>query len=137
MKKILALLIIVFATAANAQTPQTWHTANQSTVAWDAVETNENGDPVLPAEISYVVYLCNAVTDINCTNPAEVASTTETQQLITINTEGKYFVGVKAVRAVDGEIVGESVIAWSNDLAYNWGLQYYAAPAVPSGLRLP
>jgi len=69
--------------------------------------------------------------------PAELGTTAETQYLITLGTEGKYFFGVKAVRTVEGEIVGESVIVWSSDADYDFGLQYFAAPASPGGLKLP
>ena len=69
--------------------------------------------------------------------PAELGTTAETQYLITLGTEGKYFFGIKAVRTVEGEIVGESVIVWSSDADYDFGLQYFAAPASPGGLKLP
>lgn len=121
---------------------QTWHTANQATVAWDAVTTIDNGDP-LPATdtIEYVVFLSNAITDPNKDNPVEVATTTDLEQLITLNVEGSYFVGVKAVRKIaDGTNVGESAVAWSDDPQYvlngeTFGLRYFLPPAAPGNLR--
>lgn len=136
---ILALFIMLIGSIALAQT---WHTANQATVAWDAVTTVDNGDP-LPATdtIEYVVYLSNAVTDPDKNNPVEVARTTNTEQLITLNVEGSYFVGCKAIRKIaDGTNVGESVVAWSDDPQYvlngqTFGLRYFMPPAAPSNLR--
>jgi hypothetical protein len=115
---------------------QTWHTANQATVAWDAV--------AVPAgsTVEYVVYLANAVTDPNKDNPAEVAVTTDTDQLITLNVEGSYFVGVKSRRILtaDGTNVGESDISWSDDPTRvlngeTFGLRYFVPPDAPSNLR--
>ena len=106
-------------------------------MAWDAVTTNVDGGAIPAGEISYTVYLYNAVTDPNHTNPAELGTTAEPQYLITLGTEGKYFFGVKAVRTVAGEIVGESAIIWSSAPEYDFGLQYFAAPANPGGLKLP
>ncbi len=136
---ILAIFLVLFAGIALAQT---WHTANQATVAWDAVTTIDNGDPLPPTDtIEYVVYLANAVTDPNKTNPVEVARTTNTQQLITLNVEGQYFVGCKAIRKIaDGTEVGESVVAWSDDPQYvqngeTFGLRYFMPPSAPNQLR--
>lgn len=128
------LLIVLFPFFLSAQT---WHTANQQTVAWDAVTTTVDGDPIPVGEISYTVYLYNAVTDPDHLNAVELANIIETQYLITLGTEGKYFFGVKAVRTVAGEIVGESAIIWSSDPAYDFGLQYFAAPSNPGGLVIP
>ena len=133
---ILALLVggIAFA--------QTWHTTNQATVEWDAVTTVGGGTP-LPAgdTIEYVVYLANAITDPNKTNPSEVGRLTGTSQLITLNVEGQYFVGVKAIRKIpDGTEVGESEVAWSDDPQYcqngeTFGLRYFLPPAAPKNMR--
>lgn len=135
-----AVLLVLF--LAGVALAQTWYTANQATVAWDAVTTIDNGDPLPPTDtIEYVVYLANAVTDPNKTNPVEVARTTNTQQVITLNVEGQYFVGCKAIRKIaDGTEVGESVIAWSDDPQYvqngeTFGLRYYLPPSAPNQLR--
>lgn len=142
MKKrwiMVAVLVLLMTGIAFAQT---WHTTNQATVEWDAVTTIDNGDP-LPAgdTIEYVVYLANAITDPNKTNPAEVATITGTSQLITLTAEGSYFVGVKAVRKIaDGTNVGESAVAWSDDPQYvqggvTFGLRYFLPPAAIGNMR--
>jgi hypothetical protein len=44
MKRLLIIIaVLIFAAPAMAQT---WHTANQVTLAWDAVTTLSSGDPV-------------------------------------------------------------------------------------------
>jgi len=141
-RKISLFAVLFLVLLAGVALAQTWHTANQATVAWDAVTTIDNGDP-LPAgdTIEYVVYLSNAITDPNKDNPVEVARTTDTSQLITLNVEGSYFVGCKAIRKIaDGTEVGESVVAWSDDPQYvlngeTFGLRYFLAPSAPGNLR--
>ena len=137
MKKLFLILLVSIIAFTGVALAQTWYTANQKTVARDAVTTKANGSPVPAGEISYTVYLYNAVTDPTHANPVEIGTTSQTQYLVTLGTEGKYFFGVKSVRTVDGEIVGESAIVWSSDPAYDFGLQYFAAPADPGGLKLP
>lgn len=140
-KRWLIIPFLVVFLVAGVALAQTWHTANQATVAWDAVLL-DNGDPIPPTDtIEYVVYLSNAITDPDKNNPVEVATTTNTEQLITLNVEGSYFVGVKAVRKIaDGTNVGESVVAWSDDPQYvqngeTFGLRYFLPPAAPNQLR--
>jgi len=137
MKKrwLIVPFLLVFLVAGLALA-QTWHTANQATVAWDAV--------TVPADstVEYIVYLSNAVTDPNKDNPAEVATTTDLDQLITLNVEGSYFVGVKSRRILtaDGTNVGESDISWSDDPTRvqngeTFGLRYFIPPDAPGNLR--
>jgi hypothetical protein len=55
-----------------------------------------------------------------------------------MNVEGRYFLGVKAVRTVDGSVVSESAISWSDDAAATnsnpFGVQFYKVPNPPGGL---
>jgi len=140
MKKILFVTLIIFFSAAGFVFAQNWHTANSVQIAWNEVTTNESGDQIDPAEVSYVVYMSNATTDPEKANPVEVDQSTNTVSTITLNTEGKYFVGVKAIRTVGGEVVAESAIAWSDNPLYvgaanEFGVQYFLPPAAPTGLR--
>jgi hypothetical protein len=120
-----------------------WKTTNQATVQWDAVATLENGDP-LPAgnTVAYRVYLANAVTDPNKDNPTNLTPTPISQltMTLTLNVEGKYFVGVQAVRYDEsGTEIGVSTINWSdvNGAATPnpFGLVHYLLPATPMNLR--
>lgn len=142
MKKQLSMAVLILLVIVGVAFAQTWHTANQATVEWDAVTVLGNGDP-LPAgdTVEYVVYLANAITDPNKDNPSEVATIPDTSHLITLNVEGSYFVGVKAVRKIaDGTVVGESEVAWSDDPQYcqngeTFGLRYFQPPAAPVNMR--
>lgn len=121
---------------------QNWHTANQSTLAWDPVTTNINGE-ALPADgvVKYTVFLANATTDPEKTNPALIAeSIPETQYTFTLNAQGKFIPGVKSELWVAGELVEESVIAWSDDPEFTQsgeaiGLRYFLPPKAAGGLR--
>ena len=105
MKKLLCALAAMTVAAATVQAADviTYVTANQTTVAWNAVTKSADGTVTFGAgEITYSVYLANAITDPAKANPAKVRTIPETQTTLTLNTEGKYFVGVSAVRTVSG-----------------------------------
>lgn len=135
MKKILLISAAIFMLAVGIAFAENWHTANQFTVAWDAVTTNTSGQTIDPAEISYKVYIANAITDPDHANPVEVGTTAATEYAVTLGVEGKYHVGVNAVRTVGGEVVAESAISWSNAPEYDFGIQYFEPPSAPGGLR--
>ena len=143
MKNILlvAVSLLLLFSAGSVLADTTWHTANQKLVGWDASLGSEVTPQIPQAQISYRVFLANALTDPNKANPAKIGETAETQFLITLNTPGKFVVGVSAINTVDGEVVGESPIAWS-DVAADvlngevWGLQYFPAPKKVGGLTI-
>ena len=142
MKKQLSIAVVILLLIVGVAFAQTWHTATQATVEWDPVSTLSNGDP-LPAgdTMEYVVYLANAITDPAKDNPSEVATITATSHLITLNVEGSFFVGVKAVRKLaDATVVGESEVAWSDDPQYvqggaTFGLRYFLPPSAIKNMR--
>lgn len=119
-----------------------WHTANQTTIQWDAVTELSNGSPI-PAgnEIRYNVYMANAITDAGKESAVLITPEPiiETQYVVTLGVEGKYLVGVSAVRLDNGEIVDESAINWSDtngEYTPNpFGLRYYIPIPMPKNLR--
>jgi hypothetical protein len=125
----------------------TWHTANKATLVWDPVTTLEDGTTPIPAgsTIKYVTYIANAITDPNKANPVVVPTSAEcdgvaTQCTVTFNTEGRFFMGVKAERYVNNEKVSESILAWADDPQYaqdgvGFGAQYFLPVSAPGGLR--
>lgn len=121
---------------------QEWIITNQATVTWDAVTTRSDGVP-FPAgdQIAYSVYLVNATTDPDKTSPILQSTVFDTECVITLSDEPKYFVGLKTIRMLgDGTIVGESVIGWSDDPLIvldgrTFGLRYFLQPAAVTGLR--
>jgi hypothetical protein len=115
MKKLFGLvLVLMFVFSVNALAID-WVTANEKTVGWSA-PTLENGGPV-PEDnvIQYKVFVANAVTDPDKTNPVEVGTTESLEYTLTLNVEGKYLPGVQAIRIIDGEEVSNSIIAWSDN----------------------
>lgn len=136
-KKLAISMFIVFCLAFGAfvyANAQTWYTANQATVAWDAVA------PVVSTDtIKYQVY-----TKVGATGtPVKVGGEITALQLtITFNIEGRYFIGVDAVRYPTGETVGirSDRIAWS-DVATDcssvgpFGVVYFVSPATPKNLK--
>lgn len=141
MKSATAASLIMLLVFAQAGICVEWRSTNQATVAWDAVTTLNDGS-ALPAGdyIAYRVYLANSVTDPEKSNPALLGETDQLQYTVTLNVEGKYYVGVQAVRydATDTEIE-TSIINWSDvngDMTPNpFGLVHYLPPAAPLNLR--
>ena len=114
-----------------------WKTLNQATIEWDAVTTLIDDTP-FPAEhtIKYRVYLAAP----DKTGVTVVSDTTDTSFTLTFSAEGKYVVGVSAVRLDEnGAEVEESEINWSdvNGAATPnpFGFIHYIKPAMPTGLK--
>lgn len=123
--------VVLFAPTAIAQT---WYTANQATVAWDAVAPIAAGDT-----IKYQIYIRTGTTGDGTAVGAEV---TTTQTTVTFSAEGRYFLGVKTIRYPQGETVGipSTNTAWSNvagdcSAAGPFGIKYFVAPGSAGGLR--
>ena len=132
---LVALGVFIFASVY----AQIWHTANQVTIEWDAVTTNTNGTSLTTGDIvKYKVYIKNAVTG---GEPIELEEVTSTEYTVTLNTEGSYFLGVKALRYnSEEEVISESTISWSDipEACFegkNFGVRYFLPPSNPLGLR--
>jgi len=134
MKKVFVMvfgLVFLFAGIASAQT---WFTANQVTVAWDAVAKIAATDT-----IKYQVYTRVGTTGDGTAVGGEI---TANQLVITFPAEGRYFIGVKSIRYPAGETVGIPSVttSWSNDAsvcssAGPFGIVFYAAPSGVQGLK--
>lgn len=127
----IAALAVMCAFPAQAQT---WHTANQGAVAWDAVAKIQPTDT-----IKYQVYVRSDLVSAGQPVGGEI---TATQQAVSFSTEGRYYVGVKSIRYVEGESAGipSATTAWSNNAADcaaagPFGFAYFVAPPTPGGLR--
>jgi len=130
MKKLFIVLLVLMASTVWAIT---WHTANQITVAWDAVTT-----VTAPDVLKYGVYtkiLPNG-------EPVFLHEQDTTVVTITFQAEGKYIIGVTSVRYVggaEGERL-ESVVNWSDENGENtpnpFGSSYYIIPDNPKNLRI-
>ena len=133
MKRLLLAIVLVLMLPVLA-TAQTWHTANQATIAWNAVAPIATGDT-----IKYQLY---TRTDTTSAGTAVGTEVTGTQSLVTFNTEGRYYIGVEVIRYPQGETVGikSATKGWSNiaadcAAAGPFGIVFYVAPPAPAGLR--
>jgi hypothetical protein len=115
-----------------------WHTADQATVAWDAVTVNTDGGHLGAQDnVEYSVYLTDS------TNPLKDSSTavwrgSETQTLVTLSQEGSFYAGVRAHRIRDGTEVSISSVSWADDPVVTndspWGLLFFFPPASVKGI---
>jgi hypothetical protein len=133
---VIGLVIFGFCVVAHAQT---WVTANQVTVAWDAVTQTVEGLAIPASEMKYQVYIRTGTTGDGTAVDGIIS---ETQLAITFTAEGRYYIGVRAIRYPAGEASGYgSYVSWSNDplvcaVAGPFGVVYYAVPINPKGLRI-
>ena len=105
MRYLLILIILAVAVPASAQT---WYTANQLTVEWDAVPKIQPTDT-----IKYQIYYRTDLVSLGTKLGGEVE---QAQATVTLPSEGKFWLGAETVRYVAGEpdpIRSESK-AWSN-----------------------
>jgi hypothetical protein len=132
----IALMITLMLLVANAAPAQQWTTANQVTVSWDPVTTNIDGQPIT-GTVTYKTYSKPELGTIETL----VGTVSETKSTITFTAEGRYFLGVKSVRNVDGVEIESSRIAWSNVASdcqngVTFGVQFYKAPANVKNIKL-
>ena len=138
MKKLIYFLILltisVFSLVGVAGAIE-WHTANQITVAWDAVTT-----VTAPDVLKYGVWT-KMLPNSDAVSLSEQDTTAVT---ITFEAEGKYIIGVSTIRYVNQgtpeEQRLESEINWSDENGENtpnpFAASYYITPANPKNLRV-
>lgn len=127
MKKI-ATIILLFVVAMAVVGQETYQT-NSVVVAWDAVTTFVDGAPV-PAEDTILYQVYTAPADDNSTT-SFYDQTSLTSIPVTFTAEGRYNVGVRAVRVQPGGEESYSLITWGDFI-----VQYVRAPAAPVNLRV-
>ena len=141
MKTCLLVIMLTFALVLSVfhlSGAQEWKTLNKAQVSWDAVTQDIDGKP-LPATdtIKYEVILADSV---NKENIKVLWTGPEVTALITLTAEGKYFLGVRALRYQGEEKIGESEISWSDDPAATngspFGVVYFILPKKPTGVTL-
>ena len=127
---IVLLLVLIMAPAASAEV--VFHNANQATVAWDAVASDIDGDPI--SGVTYRIYLASETDPMKSDPFVAVDNITALSATITLNTKGKFFVGIQAVCE---DLVSE--INWGDELEHQadvelFGLRYATLPGVPENL---
>jgi hypothetical protein len=134
MKTLFASLLFLFLVSPAAG--QTWYTANQVTFAWDPVPKVQPTDQTN----KYQVY---SRTDTVSNGVKVGGEITATQLAVSFTVEGRYYLGVEAIRYPAGETVGivSATKGWSNvavDAAGGvpFGVVYFVRPGSASGLRI-
>jgi hypothetical protein len=118
-----------------------WKKTNQATVAWDAVTTLADGMPIPAGDVvKYRVYLANHQTDPDKANPALLGETDLLDYTITLNTEGRFVVGVQTVRYDGAGVELEvSTINWSDvngeETPNPFGIFHHIPPGRVKNLR--
>lgn len=134
MKKLFLLLALCLFASPVWAADVTWHNANSFACAWDASTADIDGDP-LTLPVTYEVLLANANTDPTKASPWVATVTDLTQATITLDSKGRYFVGVRAI--CDGEVSG---INWADEPADQgttplWGSRWRVPPRSPQNIR--
>jgi len=129
-------LLFLFPSMVTAQTQIV--TPNQVTVAWDAVTTDVDGDPIDPADVSYQVYIIPLGVDKMIeANWQHIGDTIGTTMLIGFTVKGKYWVGVRAVHL----IIPGNVTCSEMDIPYTspgpFFVHYAKGGANPLNLKVP
>lgn len=141
MKKL--LLALVFALLfVGVLTADIWYPANQRTIAWDAVTnmTDEDGN-IIPIPSGDIVTYEVWIKDFYSGVTESVGTTSDTQLIITLPSEGRYYPGVCTLRLPQGETdTVSSTISWGDDPLVTQsgeriGIYYYFFPEGPVGLR--
>jgi hypothetical protein len=134
-KSILLALILLLLLPALAPA-QTWYSANQRTVAWDPVTTDDAGVPLPAGSVNYKIFYKLVVVP----EPVFISEIATNQVTITFPNEGSYFVGVSSVRKEGQTVVAESIPAWSDNPTYcedgrTFGIRFYRFPGTPRNLH--
>ena len=134
LKKVLPIILLASFLFFGQAEAITWHTANQTTVSWDAVV-------VASGVVQYEVFAADNVTDPDKDSPISLWRGSELVTTVTLPAEGEYIIGVKTWRIIDATTELESVIGWSDDPlivggAENvFGIKFYEVPGTVTNLK--
>lgn len=130
-------LILLFV-AANAMAV-TWTVANQSTVAWDTVTETSEGKPFAEGDlIKYGIYIVEEGADR--ATAIKLDETDQIEYTITFENEGRWLVGIEAIRIPAASPTDRQLSAktWSDAVDVTavptpFGFVYFAAPKSVGG----
>jgi hypothetical protein len=136
-----SLIVVAFAGAPVQAAEIVWKPTNQATIAWDAVSTFDDGTALpVGSTVQYDTFT-RRDTDPVTTYVRAITVTAPTATL-TFLAEGRYFVGVQAIRLINDTITPESnsTISWSDNTAVAqggapFGVSYYKKLKDPGGMR--
>jgi len=131
--------LILLALSTPVKAAVTMYTPDQSTIAWDAVTTFQNGTAIPAVDaVEYEIYLST-----DGLTGSIIGTATLLQYIVTFATEGMFFAGVRAVRIPNGTLTRiPGPITWSNStdtalVPQPFGWVNYFAPGPVTKLRKP
>jgi hypothetical protein len=150
IKKPLFVILLCFFMAllsASIASGQIFYPANEKTIAWDAVTTVVDADgndfPISATDVIKYKVLLASYDGSQIGTPQVLGITTNTNYVVTLSDEGKYVVGVSALRYLspsDEESISESTITWSHlpegVEGEPFGLVLFYPLKFPIGLRI-
>ncbi len=130
-------VLSLFVGSSDAGAVDTWVSADQTTVKWDASTGNIDGTPF---EAGVVIEYRVFIDKVAKSDPIQVWQGEELQASITMPKQGRYLVGLQALKIIDGEIEAVSETVWSDDPAVvgtpgTFGVVYFKNPKHPVNLR--
>ena len=134
MKKLIIICLAGLLWSGIAWADVVFYNSNQATLEWNVVATDVDGDPI--TGVTYRLYLSNADTDPNKSNPViAVDNIIEISATVTLGTKGRFFVGVSAL--LDDL---ESAINWGDEQADQetvdlFGLRFAVPPHAPKNIK--
>ena len=138
LKKLSIALVLTLLLTSAAIGAVTWTVANQSTVQWEKVTLLTDDSPIPTGDtVTYRVFIKK---DGTAGDGTQVTETAALEYTITFPTEGRWLVGIQAVRAPEANPTDlqKSIIVWSDNadpllVPVPFGFIYYLTPAEPGG----
>lgn len=138
MKGVVLALLLSLCICVNAYAID-WYSTNQATVEWDYESTwAEWVNSGVNNKVKFNLYLKNSTDGTPVILTPDPIS--EVMYTVTLRDEGKYFIGVSAVKMLGNEVVSESEISWSDvpevcASLKDFGIKYFTQLNQPLGLR--
>ncbi len=138
MKGVVLSLVLFLLTCVNGYAIE-WYSANQATVEWSYdsswAEWVNSGET---KQVKFNVYLKKSIDGAPVLLTLDPIS--DVMFTVTLQDEGKYFIGVTSVKILDNEVVSESEISWSYTPEVcaglkDFGVRYFTQLTQPLGLR--
>ena len=138
LKKLSIALVLTLLLTSAAIGAVTWTVANQSTVQWEKVTLLTDDSPIPTGDtVTYRVFIKK---DGTAGDGTQVTETAALEYTITFPYEGRWLVGIQAVRAPEANPTDlqKSIIVWSDNadpllVPVPFGFIYYLTPAEPGG----
>ena len=133
---ILIMICALIALSASPSSAVEFHNDKTPVLGWQAVTTDVDGDP-LTGTVTYKLWIVNANTDPNKTNPVEVTDEDGDDTNLVANLtliKGRYFIGVQAHHATEESVINWGDIIDNQENVTLFGLRWAVSPKPPKQL---